>query len=167
MSKTFFFDELPDTAKTSISEGVHVLNITDVKEITASTGTIMIQFSYTIDDTEAKINMDNCPMITAEGEKIIFGQNKLKNILKAIDVRPKEFSARTLLPLVKGKKFKALLTKNEKGYLELAAKNIDSILSLEEQPSDSIGEIGEKEVVINTESKEPETVDKVRPNINW
>lgn len=164
MSNTFFFDDLPDTAKTSIGEGEHVLTILDVKEITASTGTIMIQFSYSIDDTDIKINMDNCPMVNKDGEAIKVGQNKLKTILKAVNVRPKEFSAKTLLPLVRGKKFRAYLTKNDKGYLELTFANIDSIVSLD-APAEQVEGLGEKEVVINTESTE--NTNKVKPSMNW
>ena len=73
-------------------------------------------------------------------------------------------SIKTLLPLVKGKKFRAYLTKNDKGYLELTFANIDSIVSLD-APAEQVEGLGEKEVVINTESTE--NTNKVKPSMNW
>ena len=155
--KTFYYDELPAESKSGVSEGEHILTIQDVKEIWASTGTYMYQFTYQIDETQFQLKMDNCPLESSDGQKIDFGRNKLKRILDATNVKPKEFSIRTIKPLLVNKKFKAVLTKNEKGYLEL--RDISTIKGIEQEAP--VEGLGEEEVVINTQAN---TVTQKR---NW
>lgn len=169
MNNTFTFDELSENTS-SIAPGQAKLTIIDAKEIVASTGTLMIQFTHSINDTDVKINYDNCPLVTKEGQKVPFGQTKLKKILKAINVMPAKFTLKTLCPLLIGKSFLADIEQNEKGYWTVGKP--DSILPLdfegsvefeeekqilkqpvaEDKPAD-ISILGEKEVVITDEDE--------------
>lgn len=120
---TFSFDQLSDSGSVDVQEGQNKLTIIDAKEIVASTGTLMLQLAYKINDSELKLNYDNCPMITADRQKIPFGEHKLKNIMIATNVRPQHFTLKTLCPLLLGKSFLADIAKNEKGYWTLPDPN--------------------------------------------
>lgn len=152
MNNTFTFDDLPEA--TNIEPGEHTLKILSLEEVTAQSGTLMYQFSYEIVGTDAKINYDNCALVKNDGTKVALGAKKLKNILKAIGVTPQSFTAKTLLPLVKGKMFKAKIRKNDRGYWEL--NDIDSIKPMPsaEETAAKVGlvESSAEEVIIDTTS---------------
>ena len=122
MNNTFSFDKLPDSTS-NITAGQNKLTIIDAKEIIASTGTLMLQLTYTINDTETRLNYDNCPIKTAEGKDINFGLHKLKNIMIATNTKPSQFTLKTLCPLLIGKSFLADIEANEKGYWSLPDPN--------------------------------------------
>lgn len=160
---TFTFDELPDnTTKTTLEEGVHKLTITSAKPVEASTGTLMFQLAYIIDDNEKlKLQYDNCPMLDKDGAKIALGQNKLKKIMKATNVMPKRFSLSILEPLLVGKSFLVYLSKNDRGYLVINANDIDTIKPLTENTNE--------EVIISTKKEDNVSpIDFVEDNdIDW
>lgn len=129
-SQTFSFDALSDTGSSvEIKEGQNKLTIIDAKELLASTGTTMIQFTYSINDSDVKLNYDNCPMLNSEGKKIPFGEHKLKNIMIATATTPKSFTLKTLCAMLRGKSFLANIAKDDKGYWRLQDPN--SIISVD------------------------------------
>ncbi len=165
MQETFSFDELPESSGNNLEEGEHTLTITNLEQVVSkSTGSLMFQLSYIIDNNKnLKLNYDNCPLKDKDGKPINFGGNKLKKIMKATNVTVKNFTASTLKPLLVNKSFKAVLTKNEKGYLVLDAKNIDTISPLEESNQNLVDN---KEEKLNLETVEIEDTNNDE-GFNW
>ena len=145
MNNTFTFDDLPEAI--SVEPGGHTLKILSLEEVTAQSGTLMYQFTHEVVGTEVKINYDNCALVKSDGTKVALGAKKLKNILKAVGVTPQSFTAKTLLPLVKGKMFKAKIQKNDRGYWTL--NDIDSI-----KPMPSVDEVAAKAGLVEFSTEE-------------
>lgn len=152
-NNVFTFDGLSEN-NTNIVKGQNKLTIIDAKKIYAQTGTLMIQFTHSINDTDVKINFDNCPLVTKDGNAVPFGQSKLKKIMVATNVTPKQFTPDTLCPLLIGKSFLADIEQNEKGYWVIGNNN--SIL-----PMDFEGSVvfEEEKQILNTPVSEDKPAD--------
>lgn len=125
MNKTFTLDSMPDTI--GPVKGTHKLTIIEAKEVTASTGSTGIQFTYSIDDGAFKLNYDNCPMVTKDGQIIPFGQAKLKRIIKATGTVVSQFTLPLLCKMLVNKSFLAELVPGGKDNKYLVLGNIDTI----------------------------------------
>ena len=128
-------DKMPDSAFAKKEEKDYNVTITECKLVTATTGTKMIQCTYTTDEG-IKVNFDNCPVYDSTGATITFGLAKLKKILTATDVKPVgNFQPSILPPLLIGKKFRVKLELDDKGKY-LVIKNIDTIKPVENTNED-------------------------------
>ena len=138
MNGNLNFDKLPDKAESSgvqIEPGVHKLTIDTAEKILTTNQHRALQLSYKIDDTNAKINYDNCIIYLKKGDGFTdcsYGQAKLKKILSAINVIPQgDFTIDILPDLIKGKSFKANLVKKEDSKYLALDDNLNTILPLE------------------------------------
>lgn len=125
-------DRMPSKVepKNEVKEGVNKLTIIDSKQIKTSGGCDAIQNTYKVNDSEFKINYDNCIITQKNGEDCIVGQVKLKRILEATGVAETlhgDFTLKMAANMLIGKSFMAPLVKgkpNAQGnsYLELSTK---------------------------------------------
>jgi len=124
------FDKLPDNAL-SVKPGPHKLTIIKAEKIIAKTGSEMLQLTYQVDDSNFKVNFDNCVITDKEGNPNSFGQAKLKKILTATGTRPQgEFTIKSIAAMLMGKSFQADLEYDRAGkYLQLGP--INSIVPLQ------------------------------------
>ena len=125
MNNTFRLDAMPDTL--GPVKGTHKLTIIEAKEVTASTGSKGVQFTYSIDDGAFKLNYDNCPMVTKDQQPIQFGQVKLKRIIDATKTNVIEFTLPLICKLLLNKSFLAELVPGGKDNKYLVLGNIDTI----------------------------------------
>lgn len=127
-NKTFTLDSMPDT--TGPVKGTHKLTIVEAKEVTASTGSTGLQFTYSVDDGAFKVNFDNCPLLTKDGQSIPFGQSKLKKIIKATRTQVQEFTLPLICKLLVNKSFLVELVPGGRDNKYLVMGNIDTITEL-------------------------------------
>lgn len=110
----------------TITPGRYTLKIASLDQVVATTsGSTMIQFNYDIVDSKAKVNYDNCPVRTASGEVINFGEVKLKKIMEAAGLDPKvPYTTAALKQILVGKFIDADLEVNDKGYANIEGTKI-------------------------------------------
>jgi hypothetical protein len=161
------YEDLPEKSTSLVEPGVHKFTIVEAKTLSAlTTGSTMIQCTYQIDDTNFKINFDNFPLFKSNGDPINFGQNKLKKVLDAINVKPKgELSPTLICKLIVNKSFSAeLIYDKEQKYLVLGSLNsIRPYLENENEAAELFLEKETKQKTpnpqTNTETEEAEDVE--------
>lgn len=117
------FNTLPDNTST-IKPGKNKCTIVESSKVIASTGSLMLAIKLSINDSEYNV-YDNCIIAKQDGSGVNFGQAKLKNILKAINVIPVgDFTLDILPPLITGKSFFAELeTQDNSDFLKVKGVN--------------------------------------------
>lgn len=133
-------DTMPDKAYEKPQEGYHVFKIVRCELVTSKEkGSKMVQFDYVAtDNSDVKVNYDNCPYMDNAGNNINFGLAKLKKIIKATKTEIKgDFDPKILPKLLLGKTlgFKADYNGGKSKYLQLS--DIESII----QPVEDIQNI--------------------------
>lgn len=87
MAQKYSFDQLPTEAGSSLEVGQHKLTIIKAEEIIATTGTLMLQLTHKVDDTDSELRFDNYAILKADMQTpITFGLAKLKKLLQATGV---------------------------------------------------------------------------------
>lgn len=113
------YKTLPDVAFEQIEKGLYVLEVEDIIEDITNEGGQKFVCSHKIVNTDSKINFDNYILLNADGTQRAFGTNKLKKLIDATGIKIDIVNLGTLKALLPGKRFKANLVLNDKGYPQI------------------------------------------------
>ena len=171
MSNKFTFDQLPDDIGSSLEKGQHKLTIIKAEEIFATTGTLMLQLTHKVDDTDSELRYDNYAILKGDGQTPInFGLAKLKKLLEAINLKfagsfELEKLPKMLATMVVGKSFLVDLDYDkkdeEKKYLKIIDINsykpfypgVDQTKPTKQTPADTISKLEEVNPFNNIDAK--------------
>ena len=152
------FNKLPENVMEGIVNGVYILKCEDIiKETSDEYGTKYVM-SHSIENSSRKINYDNYKIFDAKGNSEAFGQGKLRAFIEATVDTPSaltKISVEVLKVLCVGKRFKAELEVNEKGYPNIKFANIYHIENPIEVLNDNPKEKAENKENITFENSMP------------
>lgn len=118
------FSELPEQAITEIQKGLYILENIDIIESESTDGGTKFVMSHQIVGTDHKVTYDNYKLFNQDGTRSAFGLAKLRTLIEANELDLEEITLPLLSKLLKGKRFKANITLNDKKYPQINFKDI-------------------------------------------
>ena len=99
-----------------IENGIYILEVEDIIEDTTQNDSTKIVMSHVIINTGKKINYDNYVLFDKKGNVVAFGSAKLRTLIDAMGLEIEEITIPILKALMIGRRFKANVISNDKGY---------------------------------------------------
>jgi hypothetical protein len=127
MSTKIKFSELPESSKIDIKEGIYILEVNDIIEAEMGEGGVKYTMTHDIVGMSTKVSYDNYGLIKEDGSRHAFGLSKLRALITATEIEVEDIDLPLIRMLLKGKRFKAKLALNEKGFPQIVFKDIYSV----------------------------------------
>ena len=118
-------DNIPQQTTTKLAEGIYVIEVEDIVEDKTKDGGDKLMMSHKVVNTNVKVNYDNYAITTGTGEPHLQGQGKLRTLIEAAKITGiSQVTTAILKQLLVGKRVKAKLTENDRGYLQVNYSDI-------------------------------------------
>lgn len=136
MSVKISFNDLP-TSSIEVQEGIYTIEIKDVVLTKTKNGLDAFVFSHQLVGMSNKIN-DYVMVNNADGSAHNFGRRKLRSLIEAAKVEILDITPATLKQLLVGKRIKAEIVINDRGYPEISYDNFYTLDSQHAAVNDAV-----------------------------